>query len=277
MLNPAGYARNSNGEIISTGSYRQSRPTDPSVGNGALPAGFRGAQNRAYVREVQGDELSSNRISAILAASNPYITNARQRGVEQAASRGMLNSAAAAGAAERSAIEAASPLALQEAGAFGTAAGQNLDYLNQFALEGARDQRAEFDRLSAMNAAETAAGNRLQLQREALAFEGEQAGLNRGQQNYRDYTAYRYATRRDNNAAYNQRRDYAFRTGVDLRASRYAFMNRMMQAAIDDPELFTPEDVAGMMGAFDGYFDDMDAQFGDFYDFEFGDFYFGGY
>lgn len=271
------FTTNSNGNVTSSSQYGQRRPYDPTVGNGALPGGFRGAANRAYVRDVQGDELSSNRISAILAASNPYITNARQRGVEQAASRGMLNSAAAAGSAERSAIEAASPLALQEANAFGTAAGQNLDYLNQMALEGARDDRAEIDRIMSMEAARTAAGNQLQLQRERLAFEGEQSGLDRTHQNYRDYTGYRYATGRDNNAARNQRQDYAFRTGVDLRASRYAFRNGLMQAAIEDPELFTPEDVAGIMGAFDGYFDEMDAEFGDFYDFEFGDFDFGGY
>jgi hypothetical protein len=42
--------------------------------------------------------------------NSQYIQNARQRGVEYAASRGGLNSSIAAGASERAAIEAATPL-----------------------------------------------------------------------------------------------------------------------------------------------------------------------
>lgn len=49
-------------------------------------------------------------------SDSAYIQNARRRGTEQAASRGGLNSSIAAGAAERSAIEAAQPLVNEAAG-----------------------------------------------------------------------------------------------------------------------------------------------------------------
>jgi hypothetical protein len=265
-------ARNSNGEIIRNGSYGQRRPTDPSVGNGALPAGFRGAQNRAYVREVQPDELSGNRITGLLDANNPYITNARRRGTEQAGSRGNINSSMAAGAAERSAIEAASPLALQEAGAFGTAAGQNLEYLNQMALEGARDDRAEWDRIAAMEASARAGGDRLQMQREQLAFEGEQRGLDRSHQNYRDYTGYQYSTRRDSHQSRLGQQDYAFRTRTDMRAMPAAFRAQMMQMAMEDPETWTPERVAAFTDFYDQYYGESFSSIDDYFDD-----YFGGY
>lgn len=48
--------------------------------------------------------------------NSAYIQNARQRGVEQAAVRGGVNSSIAAGAAERAAIESATPLAQTAAG-----------------------------------------------------------------------------------------------------------------------------------------------------------------
>src|SRR5688572_27697188 len=55
-------------------------------------------------------------LEAMLNPNSQYIQNARQRGVEYAASRGGLNSSIAAGAAERSAMEAATPLVQQAVG-----------------------------------------------------------------------------------------------------------------------------------------------------------------
>ncbi len=49
-------------------------------------------------------------MSQLLDPNGTYISNARRRGIEQANSRGMLNSNMAAGASQRSAIEAAQPL-----------------------------------------------------------------------------------------------------------------------------------------------------------------------
>ncbi|UFK09605.1 hypothetical protein [Xanthomonas phage DES1] len=60
-----------------------------------------------------GSSLVTSSLESILDPSNSYIQNARQRGVEYAAQRGGVNSSIAAGAAERSAIEAAQPLVNQ--------------------------------------------------------------------------------------------------------------------------------------------------------------------
>lgn len=55
-------------------------------------------------------QMVQESLETMLNPNSSYIQNARQRGVEYAASRGGLNSSIAAGAAERSAMEAATPL-----------------------------------------------------------------------------------------------------------------------------------------------------------------------
>lgn len=62
-------------------------------------------------QQVVGDLVSS-----FTNPSNPYIANARQRGIEQAAGRGLMNSSIAGANAERSAIEAAQPLVSEAVG-----------------------------------------------------------------------------------------------------------------------------------------------------------------
>lgn len=52
----------------------------------------------------------TDNMNNLLSSESRYIQNARQRGLEQANNRGMLNSSIAAGASERSAIEAAQPI-----------------------------------------------------------------------------------------------------------------------------------------------------------------------
>ena len=66
-------------------------------------------------------------LETMMNPSSTYIQNARQRGIEQAAQRGGINSSIAAGAAERSAIEAAAPLAQQAVNIQQTREGVNAD------------------------------------------------------------------------------------------------------------------------------------------------------
>lgn len=64
--------------------------------------------------------------------NSAYIQNARQRGAEQAAVRGGVNSSIAAGASERAALEAAMPLAQTAAG---MQAGVDQARLNEWAAQ----------------------------------------------------------------------------------------------------------------------------------------------
>lgn len=52
----------------------------------------------------------TDNLNNLLSNDGTYMTNARQRGLEQAASRGMLNSSIAAGSSQRAALEAAQPI-----------------------------------------------------------------------------------------------------------------------------------------------------------------------
>lgn len=265
-----------NGQEIQDSYRGPIRPYDERIGNGALPPGMQGSANLAYTRTPQADEMSGNQISALLASNNPYVANARRRGTEQAGSRGMLNGSIAAGAAERSAIDAAAPLALQQAGAYTSAASDNQQYLNQIAMQRNEMINNNNERENARIAAGNASRDRLQLQREQLAFEGEQSGLDRSQQNYRDYTGYNYNIGRDSNQAalgsYYGQRDYAFRMQTDSRAAYATFRRNLAQAAMDNPDLWTPEDVEGFSATMEPFLQDGDYYLDDYFDS-----YFGGY
>lgn len=72
-----------------------------------------------YLRNVRqnGDrsELVANRLNSLLSSSNPYMKQAQTAGLQMANSRGMLNSSAAIQAAEAARINAALPIAQQDA------------------------------------------------------------------------------------------------------------------------------------------------------------------
>jgi hypothetical protein len=278
-LNPYDNFTGSGGSSLDR-NLQQVRPYDERVGNGPLPPGIQGAANAAYVRTPQANELSGTRISALLASDNPYMRNAQQRGLEVAGRRGLLNSSMAAGSAQRSAIEAAAPLALQEAGVFEGAASDNQQYLNQLALAAQERSTAEENRRAALAAGGERDATRLQMQREDLAFRGEQSGLDRSHQNYRDYTGFNYQDRLNsgNQARASQyaNQEYAFRTGVDMRAGRYNLRQALIQRAIEDPELWTPEDIEGFDAVTGSWLDETTMGFDDWYsnnfDYDWGDF-----
>ena len=91
------------------------------------------------------NDVVQGSMEAMLSPNSEYIRNARQRGVEYAAERGGLNSSIAAGASQRSAIEAAQPLAnsainlqqqreAQAAAVYMQSRNMNQDFHNQLAL-----------------------------------------------------------------------------------------------------------------------------------------------
>lgn len=71
------------------------------------------APRRVQPGAPSGVTQTMGALEQVIGSGSPYITNARQRGMEMAATRGGINSSIAAGAAERSALEAAAPLAQQ--------------------------------------------------------------------------------------------------------------------------------------------------------------------
>jgi len=109
-----------------------------------IPTGVSQAPNEAFVRKTQSNELTSTNLNNILAQGGDYIQNAQSRGQEVAAGRGLLNSSIASGAAERAAIEAAAPIAAQDASAYRSAASENLNYLNQRDIVNQQDELSRF-------------------------------------------------------------------------------------------------------------------------------------
>lgn len=78
---------------------------------------FKTLQTGSAPPPVAGGQTGAQQVQSTLNTfmdpNSDYIQNARRRGIEYAATRGLGNSSIAAGAAERSALEAAAPLAQQ--------------------------------------------------------------------------------------------------------------------------------------------------------------------
>lgn len=81
---------------------------------------------------VNYNQRMDNSLEYFMDPNSAYIQNARQRGMEQAAIRGGINSSIAAGASERAALDAATPLAQAAAG---MQAGVDQAKLNEWAAQ----------------------------------------------------------------------------------------------------------------------------------------------
>lgn len=104
--------------------------TNPlTQGNSSLTMTF--GQGAGQTRRPTADELVENRITNLLAGTNPYVQGARTRGVRQSASRGLLNSSLGAAAGESAAIAGALPIASQDAATFAQAGAQGQDAANR--------------------------------------------------------------------------------------------------------------------------------------------------
>lgn len=85
----------------------------------------------AQTRTVQGNELVKNQLTGLIAGNSQYITQAEDRARNEASSRGMMMSTMAAGAGRRAAIDAALPIASQDATTYGRTASENMAAVNQ--------------------------------------------------------------------------------------------------------------------------------------------------
>lgn len=188
--NPYNTRWGTSGTLGSQGLYQGVAPPRQSQAQG-----IQGTDNRAYTRQVTGNELVQNQMMGLSNRGGAWLQNAAQRGRQDANRRGLVNSSIASGSAERSALEAAMPIAQADAATYGRTQAENMealnrglmqerDIMNQQTLEG---QRQAGQGISAgINAQLTREGfqQELQRQRENLAFQGEMQGLDRSQQQW---------------------------------------------------------------------------------------------
>jgi hypothetical protein len=178
------------GTLGSQGLYQGVAPPRQSQAQG-----IQGTDNRAYTRNVTGNELVQNQLQGLMNRGGAYMQNAARRGMETANRRGLLNSSIASGSAERSSLEAAMPIAQADAGTYGRAQTENLDALNrglmqerdimnQQTMEGLRAAASGQNAQAQAILARERMQMELQQQRENLAFQGEMSGLDRSQQQW---------------------------------------------------------------------------------------------
>lgn len=84
-----------------------------------------------HTRDVGQQELVSSQMQQLLDSESPYMQQALLAGQRQAASRGLLSSSMAAGAAQAAAIQAALPIAAADAQTYSRVASENAAAINQ--------------------------------------------------------------------------------------------------------------------------------------------------
>ncbi len=249
------------------------------IGNGALPQGIQGTQNRAYTRDVQGSELAAQQLANITSQNSPLMRNAAMQGLRRAGARGMLNSSMSSEAAQNAVIENAAPIALSDADAYRAAAGENLQYLNQRDIANMQNQ-TNLAQISSQEGIERM-GNEaaLQRQRENLAYSGEQeelarrygfnmAGLNNQFATEADYRNYGFDLGRANQgyqqdlgrmgAAYGYDQ-MGLDAGIrrDVYADQYSrtqnYFDELMNRALDDPDIFDPQTISNLYSVYNRY------------------------
>lgn len=176
------------GQSVNSGnnSYQGNWSYGQQPGGNNYPAGIYGVGtggSGTAVGTVTPDQLTSNQLTGLLNQNSPYIQQARQQAINQANARGAMNSSIAAGNAQGAAIQAALPIAQQDANTYSNLQLSNLDNLSKIQSANiganAQVQSAAASAGGQIGAAQIGADSALQRQREDLAYEGEQAGLNR--------------------------------------------------------------------------------------------------
>lgn len=106
-------------------------PVNP-LGNPSLPATSPVSADERQIN--QPTQTVAGQLTGLLETDSPYITRARTRAAQTANSRGLINSSMAAGAGEAAAIDAALPVAQQDAQTYTQQQYQNQNASNQAKL-----------------------------------------------------------------------------------------------------------------------------------------------
>lgn len=161
-------------------------PTTPNPFSAGRFTGIQAGQGGVYVYNPPEEHLVAGRLRQLQSRDNPLVQRARADAARRANARGDINSSYAAGAAEGAVFDAMLPVAQQDSDTLTRVNIQNADAARQMAIAEAQARAAEG---SAAVGATLAAAERdnalaardlqLQMQRERLAFEGEQSGYGR--------------------------------------------------------------------------------------------------
>lgn len=92
----------------------------------------------AITREVDEKETSQYQLEQMLRTDSPLMDRARTEGLQQGASRGLLNSSMAVGAAQGAMIDRAQPFAINDAATYFNTAESNMRAQNQAELQNAQ-------------------------------------------------------------------------------------------------------------------------------------------
>ena len=226
--------------------------------------GVQGSDDRAYTGNIQDGELVENRLNNLLEDESAYMRNARLRGIQGASRRGLGNSSIAAGASQRAAIESGLPIAQADAQTSLASRFKNQDALNENLmqerdianrmLQNQRDIEAQMGGYQTqLEIAAMGERGSLQRQRENLAFEGEQQGLSRQQQEMMSRLGADLSDRntsrdwlrtmaRDENTFSNERYDALMAYDLRELASNSDFLRTLLQ---EDPS-FDPNALSGV-------------------------------
>lgn len=211
----------------------------------ATPTGAAGPNTSAsYTATVTNPELTSYQLNQLINSNSDYMRNARQRGLEAAASRGLLNSSIASGASMRSALEAAAPIAGADAARYGSVEDQNRGF--RFGEAANQNQMYRQNWLSSEEAARNfrytdALQNNQSVRQNWL---NEQSDTRNAQ--FQDALAENAAVRQD--WLQSQQFDRQFNQTLALMpmTSSIDFWNNAMRMALEDPSVYTPDVINGL-------------------------------
>lgn len=172
--------------------------------SGATGATIAPAQGGAVLRSVQDNELSGNQLNALLAANSPYIKRAQALARARAADSGQGNSSLAIGAGTAAAIDAAMPLAQQQAAAYQQAASENQAGQTQYNIADGGWRASMANAATSAGATIGAAEINARTQRERLAQDAAQQLIDN---DFRD-TSFNEDTRRFGVTQDNTNRNY---------------------------------------------------------------------
>jgi hypothetical protein len=194
---------------------------------------------------VQPDETVEHRLTGLLARDNPYIQVNEDAAYRRANARGIMDSSMGIQAGRAAAIEAGLPIASQDAATFGTAAGQNQQYLNQMEMERQGNETSRYGADASLEASTYGTAMGLANNREQRAYEGEQAGL---QRTFQDYMRQQGFNESQIEQATQQRfgqQNAAFGAGLSMMAQGQQFRYNAGLAAMENPYIMQNQEAFG--------------------------------